>query len=752
MIWIALVVYLGVILLYLTQPFDPEAWSIIAESYLRIPMQVTVLGAILWRLGGIEGGREAHFWQLWAVATGIWLSIQLVYAFPPNFDERLLALGIESAVAAFYLCILYALSLHPHLDGARGDDLVRRSFEDVAGSIFVFALVVYFAVIAFALKPAAYDSWAPSLTLYVVLDTLVFTRLIYLLRHAGSPRWVALYTGLVITAFFWTVTDLFTVLIQAGFAPRVYWGDGITDWPWFLPYAALIVTARMKDFSFPVVQARTPQVSTGNLRRRWSGVLVGCAVGLPLLHLGFSLSGVLDPDLRGPRDLLVFLAAFVLGGIALLYQSLLEDTNQRLEKEKEVRDRERVQEQLAAARLQERQSVAQARAEGQNVQRLGIMAGGIAQDFDRLLATILENTRRGLQDPDLSGVLQEALSNIEGVADQGSRLTNQLTAYAGRAQVDVQVIDLNKLVRSVGRQVESALEGTSIRCDLSPGLAHLHGDTTQLTRVIGSLMTKALEGHGAGTGTLTVRTEARYVREAFPSQTQLGRELPPGHYLVIQVMNNGSEMDPETAALILDPLANSGSGSGETDPEWTSILSALRSHGGSIEIDSEAGHGSTVTIMLPIIEPRAPTESGEPDMFRSLAQPGTVLIVESEASARTMLRATLVRSGFTVLTATDGVEGVRVFRDRGADITAVLLDADMPDRAGAAALREMHELNAEIPVLLMSGPEGSPLEASAGDMSAGLLRKPFHPQAAVYRLRKLLSPDRAGSTPTPPCP
>ncbi len=207
----ALATYVGVILLYLVRPFDPADWPGIVEWYVRAPLQLIATGAILWGIGRIEDRRERRFWRLWAIATGIWLSIQLTYAFivGMGLDGRLLALGIETAVAAFYVCILYSLSLHPQGGEERGGDLVRQSFEDVAVSIFVFALVIYFAVFSFTLKPEAYSSWAPSLTLYVVLDTIVFARLVYLRSHAKSARWVALYTGLAVTAFLWTATDVF---------------------------------------------------------------------------------------------------------------------------------------------------------------------------------------------------------------------------------------------------------------------------------------------------------------------------------------------------------------------------------------------------------------------------------------------------------------------------------------------------------------------------------------------------------------
>jgi len=188
----------------------------------------------------------------------------------------------------------------------------------------------------------------------VVLDAVVLARLVYLRWHTACPRWTALYTGLAITAFLWVATDLFAWLANWSWAPVPGWGTGRFDWLWFAPYAALIVTVRMRDLPFHAEEVQVPPALSGEWRRTWSGVLVGCAVGLPILHIALSLGGVTNPDLHHSREILVILAVSVLGGMALVYQRNLEEANRRMEEEQRIRDRERMEAQVTAAKLHER--------------------------------------------------------------------------------------------------------------------------------------------------------------------------------------------------------------------------------------------------------------------------------------------------------------------------------------------------------------------------------------------------------------
>ena len=354
-IWVALLVSAGTLLLYLIQPFQVDTWQKVTEHYVMLPMLMVALVALAAGIGRIEQDRERRFWRLWTVAVGFWLLIQSLYAFlPVEYWVRAFDVGIDSLYLAFYLTIILALSLNPHRTGTIPTDPVRRRFEDVAAAVVVFALMTYFVVIPAVFKPETHDTWTPSLLLYVILDVFILLRFLYMLSDCWSTRWTTLYVMLGLTATLWASTDLLEGLSYLGVAAADFDAGGALDWPWFLLLATLTVAARLKGHAFqPLGEA--PAADRARERTAWSGLLVVYAVGLPLLHLAMSWSGIGGAELHSGREILVFLSALLLGGMALSYQRILERDNRRLEEERRNQDHERLVERVEEAKRQERE-------------------------------------------------------------------------------------------------------------------------------------------------------------------------------------------------------------------------------------------------------------------------------------------------------------------------------------------------------------------------------------------------------------
>jgi CheY-like chemotaxis protein len=203
-------------------------------------------------------------------------------------------------------------------------------------------------------------------------------------------------------------------------------------------------------------------------------------------------------------------------------------------------------------------------------------------------------------------------------------------------------------------------------------------------------------------------------------------EVPEaGDYVCLQVADNGSGMDPDALNRIFEPFfttKTTGRGLG-----MSATLGIVRGHHGAITVDSHSNKGTVIRVLLPsagIPARDVVTEDG-PDVAEWRGR-GTVLLVDDEEAVRALAARMLERIGFKVLTASDGVEGLDIFRAHASEICCVLLDFSMPRMDGVQASMELHRVKKGIPIVVCSGfNRGEVLHRFEGIPIAAFLHKPF---------------------------
>ncbi|MDQ2998036.1 MAG: response regulator, partial [Chloroflexota bacterium] len=167
-------------------------------------------------------------------------------------------------------------------------------------------------------------------------------------------------------------------------------------------------------------------------------------------------------------------------------------------------------------------------------------------------------------------------------------------------------------------------------------------------------------------------------------------------------------------------------------------LGIVRSHKGTLVVESSVVRVSTFTVLLPAAGPAAEALTA-PAAREAWHGHGTVLVVDDEAAVRMLVARVLERGGLTVLTAIDGRSGIEAFQAHTATIDCVLLDLTMPHMGGDQAFMVIHDLKPDIPVVLMSGFTNEDVVSRFGDIRpTAFLQKPFTPQDLSAIIQKTL--------------
>lgn len=361
----------------------------------------------------------------------------------------------------------------------------------------------------------------------------------------------------------------------------------------------------------------------------------------------------------------------------------------------------------------------------QKLESIGVLAGGIAHDFNNLLMTILGNTDLAMQELEESAPVLGFLREIEKASQHAADLCRQMLTYAGKGQIQASTVDLNSLIEGMTRLLEiSVSKKVVIRQNLFAGLPPVQADASQLRQILMNLVLNASEAIGSKSGVILISTGIMACDRPYLMQTFVSETLPEGDYVYLEVSDTGCGIPPEHLGQIFDPFFTTkflGRGLG-----LSAVLGIVRSHGGAIKVYSEQGKGSTFKVLFP-----AATGGAE---GHAAARPdscwtghGTVLLAEDEETVRALGRRMLERMGFTVITAVDGRDCLRLFQEHADVLRLVLLDLTMPHLDGDEVFREIRRVRPDLPAVIASGyTEQEIRQRFAGKGIAGFIQKPYH--------------------------
>jgi len=370
----------------------------------------------------------------------------------------------------------------------------------------------------------------------------------------------------------------------------------------------------------------------------------------------------------------------------------------------------------------------------QRLESLGVLAGGIAHDFNNILTSILGNAALANNKLDAGSPLQRYLQNIEDGSQRAAELCKQMLAYSGKGRFIVEVLSINKMVDDIMRLLEVSIrKNVVLKYHLNKNLPIIEADASQLQQVIMNLVINASQAIDEKSGVISIGTGVMSVDANYLQSTTSDAEVTePGRYVYLEVSDTGCGMDKETQQKIFDPFFTTkftGRGLG-----MSAILGIVRGHNGAIKCYSEKGKGTTFKVLFAcsakLLSDENEDDNNAPPASAEQQLQGTVLIVDDEETVREMASMILGEMGLTTIQASDGLEGVSLFKKHHEDILTVLLDMTMPKMDGVEAFTEMRQIDPDIKVILSSGyNEQDAINRFAGKGLAGFIQKPYLPGA-----------------------
>jgi signal transduction histidine kinase len=398
---------------------------------------------------------------------------------------------------------------------------------------------------------------------------------------------------------------------------------------------------------------------------------------------------------------------------------------------------------------------------------IGRLAGGIAHDFNNLLTGVLlycdllsaglenaglENTgseNRRLESGGLVvGELRQHIEEVRLAGEQGAALTHQLLAIARKQAAEPRPVRINEVVASTENLLRRLIgEQIELVTALDSGAGFVLADPAQLRQILLNLALNARDAIPQG-GKIRLITRATEFPGEFPGQVSSSAAPATSRRAVsLTVKDNGCGMDAETRARLFEPFFTTKKPGEGTGLGLATVERIVSESGGLIEVESELGHGTSIEVFLPAIEPAiielaideaanqtSPTVARPDPEVADGTIPKTILLVDDHAATRKSMQSFLRDAGYQILAASCGQQALEVFAKHSVDL--LIADCMMPRMNGQELAKTLLRQKPGLKVLLISGYQEAPVEAAVGAVE--LIRKPFSGKALIERVVQVL--------------
>lgn len=369
--------------------------------------------------------------------------------------------------------------------------------------------------------------------------------------------------------------------------------------------------------------------------------------------------------------------------------------------------------------LTEKKALEEQLRQSEKMQALGTLAGGIAHDFNNLMMGIQGRISMMLQKAKPEDPYHDHLVSITEYIANASNLTAQLLGLARGGKFDVKPTDINALLEKQVKLLGRTRKDIKIKTEYAKEIWAVEADQTQMIQVFWNLFVNASQAMPEG-GTVNITTE-QHIQDKNDNRFP---DAAAGRYMKFSVRDTGIGMNEETQKRAFDPFFTTKEKERGTGLGLASVYGIIKNHNGYIDLESEEGRGTAITVLLPTTD-KAPVLDEEDDTSISRGT-GTVLLVDDEAMIREVSGEMIRMLGYDILSASSGRQAVELYREHRDQIGMVILDMIMPGMSGAETYRKLREVDSDVVVVLSSGYSlDSDMEQLLNEGCRSFVQKPF---------------------------
>jgi two-component system cell cycle sensor histidine kinase/response regulator CckA len=369
--------------------------------------------------------------------------------------------------------------------------------------------------------------------------------------------------------------------------------------------------------------------------------------------------------------------------------------------------------------------------QAQKMEAIGRLAGGVAHDFNNLLTVILGYSQLLLRNLAPGDPRSRDVAEIQKAGVTAAALTRQLLAFSRKEIIEPTLLDLNRVLADIREMLECLIgEDVKVVLKLRPEVAAVRADRGQLEQVVMNLAINARDAMPDG-GVVTIET-ANVALDAAYARTHLS--LAPGSYVALTVTDTGCGMTHEVQGHLFEPFFTTKARGKGTGLGLATVHGIVTQSGGSVNVYSEVGRGSSFRVYLPMAD-ASPLQVAPLADARPRTAAVTVLVVEDSDGLRELARRLLEDLGHTAVVAVNAEEATRLFKTAAIDV--LLTDVVMPGTSGPDLASRLLEEQPTLRVVYMSGyTEDAIVQRGGLDPGVVFLHKPFSVETLDLKIRE----------------